>query len=443
MSNTEDIGELKWHPQRGFLINELHSRPFQVIRDDTSITHLALLGDYDTKEAQTLHLQTLVEALGSDHSVSSGALNSFSVGHFDVRMERHLEFTSLTLTDRTVQPRADQPFALTALDRLPKGWLEKLPGIVVAAFHIRVERAPTPLPGPVDVRHLFDDMRLVGSSPQGGNAQVWTSFRLHQGGFGRFLVYNKALSKSQMGRMVQRLIEIETYRLMALLGFPDARALAPILANMDGTLVELTQRLTDQTDADEADILKQLTDMAAQIEAHRARTTFRVNASRAYHDILLDRLDELREDEMSGHLTLREFLTRRLSPAVRSSETMQKRLDDLSTRIDRTSDMMRTRVELAIQNQNRALLTSMDRRSKVQLMMQHTVEGLSVAAISYYLVGLVKYLTDALHSAGIALNQSLITGVSVPVIIGSVWLITRRIHRRFHELAKEEHRGQK
>jgi len=436
MNQEKSLSELEWHPQRGALINELHSRPFRTIGNGTSITHLALLSDELTKEAQTEHLQKLSAELGAEHSVSSGALNSFSIGSFDVRMERHLEFTSLTFTDGSANP-VELPFARTALDRLPKGWLEQMPGVVVAAFHVRVEAAPQPVPLPDQVRPAFDDQMLVGSSPMHGKAQVWTSFRLHEGGYGRFLVLNLSLSSTQLGRMVQRTIEVETYRMLALLGFPDARALSPLLAQMDSHLVNLTQRLADNGD-DDASILRELTDMAAEIEAHRARTAFRVNATRAYHDIMLTRLDELREDEVSGHLTMREFLTRRLTPAVRSSETMQKRLDDLSTRIHRTSVMMRTRVELAIQNQNRELLASMDRRSKVQLMMQHTVEGLSVAAISYYLVGLVKYLTDAAASSGIVFDKSLVTGISVPVILGGVWYVTRRIHSRFHQLAKEE-----
>jgi len=439
MSTTKPEIGLSWHSQRGALINELHSRPFRTISNGTSITHLALLSDESIKEAQTEHLQKLSSELGADHSVSSGALNSFSIGSFDVRMERHLEFTSLTLTDGSAT-KLDQPFAKTALDRLPQGWLEKMPGTVVAAFHVRVDAEPEPMPAPNDVRGAFNDQMLVGSAPMDGQAQVWTSFRLHEGGYGRFLVFNRSLSDTQLGRMVQRTIEVETYRMMALLGFPDARALSPLLAQMDDRLVSLTQRLAENTD-DDSNILRELTDMAAEIEAHRARTSFRVNATRAYHDIMLTRLDELREDEVSGHLTMREFLTRRLTPAVRSSETMQKRLDDLSTRIHRTSVMMRTRVELAIQNQNRELLGSMDRRSKVQLMMQHTVEGLSVAAISYYLVGLVKYLTDALASSGVEFDKSLVTGISVPVILGGVWYVTRRIHSRFHELAKEERKS--
>lgn len=100
--------------------------------------------------------------------------------------------------------------------------------------------------------------------------------------------------------------------------------------------------------------------------------------------------------------------------------------------------MMRTRVELSIQSQNQQLLASMDQRSKVQMMMQHTVEGLSVAAISYYTIGLIKYLLEAAYNSGVSLNKDLLLGISVPVVIGLVALTTRKIHKHFLQLAHDQ-----
>ena len=206
---------------------------------------------------------------------------------------------------------------------------------------------------------------------------------------------------------------------------------------MDRQLAETTSNLAANGDLDERILLGKLTDMAAWVEACRARTTFRFSATRAYHDLVLKRLAELREDEVSGHLTITEFMTRRLTPAVRTCESVSERLENLSRRIDRVSDMMRTRVELSIQGQNQELLASMDRRSKIQLMMQHTVEGLSVAAISYYLVGLLKYLIEALYNSGVPIDKSLTVGISVPIVVLVVWFATRKIHKKFLKLATE------
>jgi uncharacterized membrane-anchored protein len=336
-------------------------------------------------------------------------------------------------------------FNQNALDCLPINWLSKIPGIVIAAFHVAVEDARTiPELDLALVKSHFEGMRLVGSRPQNGDAQVWTSFQLHSDGCGRFLIYNKNMSDSQLGRMVQRVVEIETYRLMALLALPMARRYSAELVNMDEQLAQITANLSDSTEPlDEQAILGELIDMAAWVEATRAKTSFRFSATKAYHELVLKRLNELKEDEVSGHLTITEFMTRRLTPAVRTCSTVGNHLESLSRRIDRVSDMMRTQVEMSIQSQNQQLLTSMDRRSKIQLAMQHTVEGLSVAAISYYSVGLLKFLIEAVYDKGVNFDKSLVIGLSVPLVVGGVWLATRRIHKRFLLLAKaREEKGE-
>ena len=428
---------LEWHEDRDWLYEELHSRPFQRISGDASITHIAVLANQEERAIQSQHIQRLLDTLSIEHDGVDQACNIYTAGDLRIRWEQHLEFTSLTITDSREGVASTQPFFTTALDRLPDGWLSNYPGKTVAAFHMRIQSIQgDELPEPKDVRSQLDDMQMIGSLPQNGAAQIWTTFRTHSDNFGRFLIFNNSMSKGQMGRMVQRVIEIETYRLLALLGLREARKLSPVVADMDNRMADLTRRLSTGDNADDSQLLTELINLSADIEAERARTTFRFNASRSYHDVMAARLDELREDEVSGHLTLKEFLIRRLTPAVRGCETMHNRLDDLSRRVNRAADMMRTRVEMAIENQNQELLSSMDRRSKIQLMMQHTVEGLSVAAISYYAVGLVKYLIDAVHGAGVDFDKSLATGVSVPLVIGAVWFITRKIQNRFKKLAE-------
>jgi uncharacterized membrane-anchored protein len=346
-----------------------------------------------------------------------------------------MEFATYTFINTDIE-QGGNPFEVTGLTPVPLEWLKNIPGTVISAFHVGIEdaRQTHELNLPL-VKRFFEGMRLVGSSPQDGDARVWTTFQVHSDGFGRILVYNKQMSDSQLGRLTQRLMEIETYRLMALLSLPVAREINPTLAKMDQKLADITDHLAHSANVDETELLGELTDMASWVEDCRARATFRFSATYAYHDLVIKRLEELREDEVSGHLTVTEFMTRRLTPAVRTCEAISKRLEDLSRRIDRVADMMRTRVELSIQSQNQELLASMDKRSKVQLMMQHTVEGLSVAAISYYTIGLIKYLLEALYNTGVDVNKDLVLGISVPVVIGLVAFITRKIHKHFLELA--------
>lgn len=432
------IGHLELHPLREMLYEELHSRPFQVIPSPARVTHIALKVNEEQKRAQFRHLQRLHEMLGYPVPERETHCHEQTVGNLRIRWEKHLEFTSYTFINLAPQ-RPDDPFAEQGISVLPAGWLEQLPGTVVAAFHVAIEDArQQPEPEPTAVKPFFEQMRLVGSSPQNGDARVWTAFRLHSDGFGRLLIYNKRMSDSQLGRLVQRLVEIETYRLMTLLALPLAREISPRLEEMDTQLARITHLLAEHAHEDDHALLAELTEMAARIEAFRAETTFRFAATRAYADLIHGRLEALREDEVSGHLTINEFLGRRLQPAVRTCQGVADRLEDLSRRVDRASDMMRTRVEVAIQQQNRELLGSMERRSKIQLMMQHTVEGLSVVAISYYLVGLLKHLLEAFHAKGLPFDKSLATGMMVPLVVLSVWLATRRIHHHFHALAENE-----
>ena len=432
------LTQLDLHPLRAELYNELHSRPFHVLPCPAQVTHIALLTTPEQRAVQFRHWQDLHIMLGQPEPLEDVSCYEATFGSLRIRREMHMEFASYTFINLGIGNN-HHPFQDTGISLLPKGWLEKLTGTVVAAFHIDLQQASNgPETDLAQIRHWFEGERLVGSSPWEGKARVWGTFRLHSDGFGRFMVLNRDMSDSQLGRLTQRLMEIETYRLMSLLALPLAREMTPSLNDMDQQLALITQSLADNQDIDEREVLADLTNIAARIEAFRAHATFRFSATRAYHQLVLTRLEELREDELSGHLTVTEFMTRRLTPAVETCESVKERLEDLSRRVDRASDMVRTRVELAIQSQNQQLLSSMDRRSKIQLMMQHTVEGFSVVVISYYLLALLKLALESADDAGFDVNTSLVLGIAIPVVLGLVFIGVRMIHHRFIRLARRQ-----
>lgn len=431
------LEHLDIHPLRDELYNELHSRPFQVLPTPARVTQMAILTTPDQRREQFRHLQELHRLLG--YPVPEEEVGCFeqTFGTLKVRREMHMEFASYTFTN-LAESGAD-PFSETGITPLPEGWLEQLAGTVIAAFHVDIRPSSHDAASDLAfVRQHFEGLRLVGSSPQEGAARIWGTFKLHSDGFGRFMVQNHHMSNSQLGRLTQRLMEIETYRLMSLLALPVAREITPSLNDMDQKLAVITQALAENQDVDEQKLLGELSNIAARIEAFRAHSTFRFSATRAYHRLVLTRLEELREDELTGHLTMTEFMTRRLTPAVKTCEAVSERVEDLSRRVDRASDMMRTRVELAIQSQNQQLLSSMDRRSRIQLMMQHTVEGFSVVAISYYLIGLLKLGLDALYDSGVAFNKTLVLGIAIPVVMALVFLGIRIVHHHFIKMARRQ-----
>ncbi|MDP2226879.1 MAG: DUF3422 domain-containing protein, partial [Moraxellaceae bacterium] len=411
--------------------NELHTRPFPVLEQGSRVSQIALLHGGEDVAAEYRHLQILCERFSILPPAPGSSCCYQNFGGFELRWERHTEFSTYMFIHR--QEGADA-FRHTALTLLPAGWLAGLPGKVISGLHIDIIGMPDPAPGSDTLRPLFEGHRLVSSWVIDRKARLWTAYRIHSDGLGRILVLNRELNPCQLGRLVRRLLELETYRMMVLLAFPLARQIAPGIADMDQQLASINEQINAIRGLDdERRLLSQLSTLAARIEHLRSDTNFRFSAARAYYELVLTRLDELREQEAPGMQTFNEFLPRRLTPAYRTCEAMAGQLDDLSKRIDRASELLRTRIDLTLEAQNQDLLQSMNRRSQMQLQLQQAVEGLSVVAISYYLVGLVKYLAGSLHETRLLHHPELVVGLSVPVCAGLVWMAVRRLRKTLTE----------
>ena len=72
----------------------------------------------------------------------------------------------------------------------------------------------------------------------------------------------------------------------------------------------------------------------------------------------------------------------------------------------------------------------MNTRQGLQLKLQATVEGLSVAAITYYIVGLVSYLAKGAQTLGWPFSAEATAACAIPIVAGAVWLSLRRLHAR-------------
>jgi uncharacterized membrane-anchored protein len=287
------------------------------------------------------------------------------------------------------------------------------------------EAAPTD----TQLAQLFDGPMLVASQVADGHATVWTDFFLGSDDSVRFLIRDHGLTDAQRGRLVMRLLDIETYRMMALLALPLAQQVAPRITALEQGLAKLSARMVDMAHESEQTLLLELSGLAAEVETLAVDTPYRFGAARAYHALVERRIAELRETRMPGLPTLGEFLERRLSPAMRTCITMAERIEGLSRRATRMANLLRTRVDVALERQNVELLDKMNQRSRLQLRLQETVEGLSVAAITYYVVGLVGYAAQALHAAGLPVNKEIAIGVAIPVIGLVVWWGLRRFRQ--------------
>ena len=422
------LSKVATHPLRERLYNELHNRPFQSISTPAQLTHIAIQHHGKLKQQEHEFISLLCNRFQVNSPAKSMPCFYQDFGLFSLRWERHLEYSTYTFSHQA--PLTDQPFIKNAIDYVPSNWFEKMPGQVIAAVHLIIESENIDKARTHKVEKYFDNMPLVASAPVNAQAKVWSSFKLHEDGFGRFLIYQQDLSAAQLGRLVLQLLQLDTYRLMATLGLPLAQAINSELNQLDLQLQQVTTYIALGTDQSDRELLTQVSKIAAKVEDYRSQSTYRFSATNAYYDVALQRMEELKEEEISGYMTIQEFLMRRMTPAVKTCQTAANHLEDISKRVTRASDLLRTRVETVLQEQNQALLKSMNNRAHVQMRLQQTVEGLSVAAISYYGMQLFETMLTSLPTFGIEYNHELVSGFAVPIVIAIVFVGTRLVHKR-------------
>jgi uncharacterized membrane-anchored protein len=270
----------------------------------------------------------------------------------------------------------------------------------------------------------------IGVELLGGAATLTTDLRADAAGMTHFRLSMRAPDPVLAGRLALTVIEIETYRLMALLAFPVATAAASQLRELEQEAEALAGRLAEDLGVeDDRSLLSRLVALSGRMEALSASTNFRFAAGQAYHGIVLGRIQSLRETPLPGMQGIGEFMDRRLGPAMRTCQSIAERERGVIARIARAGQMLNTRIELVTQAINADLLHSMDRRTLAQLRLQRTVEGLSVVAISYYAVALLGFPIAALTKLRTEVDATLTAGVLAPLVVLIVWLSLARIRR--------------
>ncbi len=413
------------HPLRDLLVGEVHARPFRPLEPPRVLHHLAFRSDSDAGEELDA-LARFCKAHGALPPAPGARHHVVTLGGAELRWERHTEFTTMTLS---VAPPPGDPFVAPNTASL-SAFLPKPPGPMIVATRLALVALADGMPD----LGVFDPSSLCVSRADGGGAVVATDFRPDHSGFTRILVADATLPPARVGALVQRLLEIETYRTLALLGLPEAQRIRPVVDRIEDELAALTLRMKEGAGLQlSRELLERLVALAAEVESEAAGANYRFGATRAYWELVTQRLISIREERIAGYGSIEGFLARRMKPALRTCDTVDRRLGDLSQKLARASNLLRTRVDIELESQNRDLLDSMNRRARQQLRLQRTVEGLSVAAVSYYVVGLVGYLAKGGEKwIGFPFDPTVATAAAVPVALLAVWLVVRRIRGR-HE----------
>ncbi len=422
------------HPQRIALANELHARPSALLRPPCRVSSLAINCRPEDTEKMRAHLIALCDRFGAAHPAEGAPQFLADFGRFRLRWEHHTEFVAVAImTGPAVEGQA--AFDAPALNLLPADWVADLPGTMLAAVHVHCETRDEHFDQgnfsiPLHLAPLFHKQSLVGGSVFGDQARFWGDFRIHEDGFMRFAIQCDAnFDEAMLGRVIQRLIEVETYRAASMLAVTDARGVWPRLNGIDRALAQATGDIGGDAPEAERLVLDRITELSAEIEQITAANAFRLDAARAYAAIVARRIEVLSAQPIPGLISLQAFMQRRYDPAMNSCEATRARLMTLSERATRVATLLRTRIDVALEEQNREVLASMNARSATQLRLQETVEGFSVVAISYYAVGLVALVLSPLSKQfGLSADWTK-AAVVLPVLL-LVWLFIRRVKAR-------------
>ena len=405
------------HQGRPGAIGEVHSRPQPLIEKPRVLIQLSFMTEGGAGVDHAV-LSELARRLGVAAPDRLARHYTMKWGKGTLRWERHTEFSTYLwegpLAERNGRPADDSPFG--------NGFSP--PGTVISGIRLEIRNWT---PQNEKLIADFDVASLCYALVENGQAAAITDFRQDGDGLTRILVLDKGMSPARTGALAQRLIEIETYRTIAMLGLPLAQSLSSRVGRMEDRLAQITREMRVNEKRDSQALLADLTELAAELEAEAAASLYRFGASRAYDGIVGERLKALSETVVPGFETWAGFLGKRVAPAMRTCRSVEERQENLSRKLTRATNLLRTWIDVELEHQNRDLLASMNNRARLQLRLQQTVEGLSVAAVSYYVVALIGYLAKASPLIGAAVEPELVTAAAVPVAVLAVWWMVRRI----------------
>ena len=433
--------------------DELHARPYIKLSNNLRTFHFAYLLKENDEKKSWVYLDKFLGKINFQKLPKQVSKYWVAEGKdLIIRYECHTEFISLTLIypNKIENNNKNKPklFDENFLRLLPIEFLKKFPGEHFLSSWIEMLPSKSNYK-PIDIEKFFYHDNFAGSNVAEDGANVFMSFKSDRtnflgSGFRRVFIQNKNLRTRRTGRLLQRIVELETYQVLSLLGLPQVRSETKNLSNLEKQITEITKAVskTAKKNLDKKSIrypdyqqdLNELSYVVAKIEEIDSSTNYRLSATSAYYKLVEQRIQDLRESRLESFQTNNEFLSRRLQPAIRTSEAFSRRLESLATRAQRADNLVRTQIEMGVQIQNKDLLKSMELRARAQLRLQETVESLSIVAITYYIVGLLSTMVDPINFDLIFISKELFLALSVPIILISIWYVAKMVRKRINKI---------
>lgn len=402
--------------------DELHARPFVDISSPARVFSVTVFFDSDTGQ-QLRNLCRLAERFGLSAPPADTRSYAGYAPTISLHWSLHTEFARYTVA---TAPDTRLTADLAAASESPDlDWLDDLDGTLLTASFLILgsgEGSPSTAAAP-------GGEACIGASLEDAGGWVETDMRLQHaaGGGPGYVVYRAGIAgmgPEQVGRVVQRIVEIDTYLALTLLSLPIARHQVPDLDRIGIDLRALVVALGD-AELGEDGLLARLEILAADLERLIAISQYRFSASRAYYELVDARLAEFQAPLRRSVEPLRDFVLRRLNPAMATCRAVARRQESLALRVERAAALLRARQEARHQELNRALLARTAKNGELQVRLQETVEGLSVWVLTYYVTGLAAYPLKALHGLGYDFDVNIVLGPGIPFVAASIWLALR------------------
>lgn len=414
------------HPYRDAVLTELHARPVELVAPNMRVRRLVLAVPTRSGAMGAAISQFRDFALAKGYSLQdeSGRQYQFTTPERVVSWEFHTEFITITW--------------YSALDD-GQNWPDDIGLEAVSEAELvgamRVDMMDEPAL-PERVLPSFNPTSLCLVAIEYGNAQLAADFVPDADKFIRFEFAAGKLSPLRRAITLRRILEVETYRTMALLALPLARQTGPALRAVEMELTDVMADLSGIETTDEVqERLKKLHDLSVRSGQISERLNYRFAAAYAYGAILRRRLEKLREETLGQGSSLSSFIGNRVEPALATCEAMDKRLTVLSQKLERAVELLNVRISLDMQIQNKSVLETIAETARSQFRLQHTVEGLSTIAITYYLIGILGYaLAGPLEATG--WSKTLVISILSPLALIAVFFGLRAIRRGFEKSSK-------